>query len=465
VSGLPAYVAEAITALLAVTDTLTRLEPADVDGPQAAVVSAAIAEVTSRLGVTSARMLPVVEADGLWAVGGAKSFAQWVACNHRLGLRAARQQVRLGRALRDDLPATAQAAAAGAISVEHANVLARLGPTTERRRAVLADREDACNEAFLVRWAAGMAVDGFTTMVRHWAAVADPDADDRGYVEAAEREHLHLSRLGEGYKLDGWLTVEHGQILQAALRAATPVPAADDQRTPAQRRAQALGDLGRVFLERGLAGTGRTVRPRINVLISYAQFTALAEAAAHRVICEQGSLPGLTETALIGGRAWDGNGDAGDGDSGGGRAGPSDPSPACAQFEDGTPIPRALLDRLACDSEITRIIFGPHSQVLDVGRAERTFTGPRRDALIARDKHCRFPTCTAPPPLSEGHHVKHWRRDHGPTSVAKGILLCYHHHDLVHRKGIEIERRGDTWVFIDRHGREITDDMPPRESA
>ena len=200
------------------------------------------------------------------------------------------------------------------------------------------------------------------------------------------------------------------------------------------------------------------MRPRINVLISYQQFTALAQAAANRRTPEQGALPGLTEAALIGGRARDGNGDAGDGNSGGGRAGPSDPSPACAQFEDGTPIPRALLDRLACDSEITRIIFGPHSQVLDVGRAERTFTGPRRDALIARDKHCRFPTCTAPPPLSEGHHVKHWRRDHGPTSVANGILLCFHHHDLVHRKGIEIERRGDTWIFIDRHGREITDD-------
>src|SRR5215213_4994159 len=384
VSVLPSPVADAVTALLAASAAVARLNPADLDGPQAAVVAKVAAWVAGQQNATAARMLPVVEADGLWALGGARSFAHWVAREHRVSVRTARTLVRTGRALRDDLPATAQAAVAGQVGWESAQILARLAPTTEQRRAVLADPDEPCNEALLVRYAGEMAVDGFTKMARHWAAVADPDADDRGYVEAAEREHLHLSRLGEGYKLDGWLTVEHGQILQAALRAATPVPAADDQRTPAQRRAQALGDLGRVFLERGLAGTGRTVRPRINVLISYQQFTALAEAAAHRSTPQQGALPGLTETALIGGRARDGNGHAGGGHPGGGEdaghghtAGDrdSDPSPACAQFEDGTPIPRALLDRLACDSEITRIIFGPHSQVLDVGRAERTFTG------------------------------------------------------------------------------------------
>jgi hypothetical protein len=37
--------------------------------------------------------------------------------------------------------------------------------------------------------------------------------------------------------------------------------------------------------------------------------------------------------------------------------------------------------------------------------------------------------------------------------------LCYHHHDLVHRNGIEIARVNGTWVFTDRHGREIRDDL------
>ena len=124
-----------------------------------------------------------------------------------------------------------------------------------------------------------------------------------------------------------------------------------------------------------------------------------------------------------------------------------------------------MLDRLACDSAINRVIFGPRSQILDVGRAERTFTGPRRAAIIARDKHCRYPGCTAPPVLCECHHIRHWARDHGSTAVNEGVLLCWHHHDLVHRRHIEIHRRRTHWVFTDHHGHEITTDHQRRAPA
>ena len=100
---------------------------------------------------------------------------------------------------------------------------------------------------------------------------------------------------------------------------------------------------------------------------------------------------------------------------------------------------------------INRYVFGPDSEILDVGRAERTFTGARRSAIIARDKHCRYPGCTAPPAISEGHHVKHWSRDHGDTSVANGILLCWFHHDHVHKRNIDIRRANGEWIF-ERNG-------------
>ncbi len=102
------------------------------------------------------------------------------------------------------------------------------------------------------------------------------------------------------------------------------------------------------------------------------------------------------------------------------------------------------------------MIFGPRSELLDVGRAERTFTGPRRKALIARDKHCRFPGCTAPPVLCDGHHIDEWVRDHGNTDVARGCLLCTFHHQFVHRNDVVIVPRGKDLIFTDRHGREIT---------
>jgi hypothetical protein len=53
--------------------------------------------------------------------------------------------------------------------------------------------------------------------------------------------------------------------------------------------------------------------------------------------------------------------------------------------------------------------------------------------------------------------VKHWGRDGGETSVANGIMLRWYHHDHVHRRGIEIHRRGHRWIFTDAAGQEIHD--------
>lgn len=119
------------------------------------------------------------------------------------------------------------------------------------------------------------------------------------------------------------------------------------------------------------------------------------------------------------------------------------------------PIPRSMLARLACDSEVTRVVFGPASQVIDVGRAERLFNGPRRRAVIARDVHCRYPGCSAPPALCEIHHVTPWAKL-GSTDTNDGILLCWHHHAHVHRENVTISRnRTGLWVFHDRHGQAV----------
>jgi hypothetical protein len=433
-SRVPGDTAAKVAALLAAAEALCAIDARQLDGAGAVQVDAALTRVISRLAAQDARVLAVVEADGLWAVGGGRSISSWVARRHGVGAHTAQQQVRLARAFRDHLPTTAAAATAGEITVEHAHVLATLAPTTDVRRAVLADHEHPANEAFLVEQARLWGVDEFRRVVRRWAALADPDADDRGYVEASDRECLELSRVGAGYHLAGSLTIEHGQALTAALRAVTPVPAVGDDRTTTQRRAQALGDLARVVLDHGLAGTGKAVRPRIDVLVSYETMRDLVARAAADGTDEPatGLAPGLTPRTVA---------DA-------------------ARFEDGTPVPRVLLDRLACDGELNRYVFGPASEILDVGRAQRTFTRSLRAAIIARDKHCRFPGCTAPPALCEGHHIAHWSRDHGDTSVDNGILLCWHHHDHVHTRSIAIRRRGSRWVFIDAIGHGLPDACP-----
>jgi hypothetical protein len=101
-----------------------------------------------------------------------------------------------------------------------------------------------------------------------------------------------------------------------------------------------------------------------------------------------------------------------------------------------------VLRRLACDSAVTRIVFGPDGAVLDVGRAQRTVTGQMRRAVIARDQHCVYPGCDQPPSRCEVHHaVTHWA-DGGGTSVSNSALLCWYHHQLVDTRGITMHWTG-----------------------
>src|SRR5690625_7431024 len=74
---------------------------------------------------------------------------------------------------------------------------------------------------------------------------------------------------------------------------------------------------------------------------------------------------------------------------------------APATFADGTPIPYGQLAKLLCDGEFHRVVFGPEGQVLDSGRTERLFTPAQARAIIARDRHCQYPGCAAPPGIGE----------------------------------------------------------------
>ncbi|WGY00811.1 DUF222 domain-containing protein [Nocardioides sp. QY071] len=88
--------------------------------------------------------------------------------------------------------------------------------------------------------------------------------------------------------------------------------------------------------------------------------------------------------------------------------------------------------RMACDAEIIPGVLGAHGQVLDVGRAQRLVTAAIWTALLIRDRHCAFPGCTRMPLACDAHHVVHWA-DGGPTSLDNLVMLCRHHHVLIHQ--------------------------------
>ncbi|NNF17954.1 MAG: DUF222 domain-containing protein [Gammaproteobacteria bacterium] len=96
------------------------------------------------------------------------------------------------------------------------------------------------------------------------------------------------------------------------------------------------------------------------------------------------------------------------------------------------PVPAA--QRLCCDAAFVPASEDHEGNVLDVGRRTRKIPTAMRRALDIRDKGCcRFPGCTNTSFL-HGHHIKHWANG-GKTSLDNLVLLCWHHHNLVHEGG------------------------------
>ena len=112
------------------------------------------------------------------------------------------------------------------------------------------------------------------------------------------------------------------------------------------------------------------------------------------------------------------------------------------------PVSIATVERHACAAGLVPILFDGVGQPLDVGRDQRLFTSRQRIALAARDGGCRFPGCDRPPSWCEAHHIEHWYRDDGRTDVADGVLLCRHHHLLVHNNGWRVVRDGGDYSVI-----------------
>ena len=111
------------------------------------------------------------------------------------------------------------------------------------------------------------------------------------------------------------------------------------------------------------------------------------------------------------------------------------------EMEFAPPISSATVQRLACDSSVTRVLLN-ESVVIDVGKAERTIRGARRRALNARDLHCRWPACERPAAWCDGHHIVFWANG-GSDDLENLVLLCQRHHRMVHEGGWHLVRRGD----------------------
>jgi hypothetical protein len=232
-------------------------------------------------------------------------------------------------------------------------------------------------------------------------------------------------------RVDGDLDPETGETLLTALSAVLDAesrsgPDLTDDRTPAQRRADALGEICRQWLDLADRPTVAGERPHVTVTV---------DAAALRGPDEKDATPGAEAIDAIGatGEA-DGIGRT---DATGGLSEATSTIGSrqrASEFDHVGPIQPTIARQMACDASIIRVVMSGLSEPLDVGRRTPVVSVAMRRAVIVRDRHCRYPGCDRPHTWCDAHHVVHWA-DGGPTALPNLLLLCRRHHQLVHQRG------------------------------
>ncbi len=372
-----------------------------------------IAELSAHLDAATARLLELIrqfDARGGWNTG-FRSCAAWLSWRVGLDLGAARERVRVARAL-GTLPLLAQALARGELSYAKVRALTRVAtPETEAR---LLGVGRAGTAAHVER------------IVRGWRCV------DRR-AEARETKHRHTSRALRVYQDEDGMVVVRGRLEPevGALVLQALAAARESLYQRARERDRASTGFGNVSAE-----TPTVTQQRADAL------ALLAETARHHGL-DPGA-PGERYQVVV-------HVDA-----------PvlADPEqPGQSVLEGGTHVSAETSQRLACDASRVVMRHDGEGRLLEVGARTRTIPPALRRALHHRDQGCRFPGCGLR--FTQGHHLRHWAHG-GPTTLSNLTLLCRRHHRAVHEEGYQVARLPDgTLQFRRPNGHPLPEVPPP----
>jgi len=124
-----------------------------------------------------------------------------------------------------------------------------------------------------------------------------------------------------------------------------------------------------------------------------------------------------------------------------------------AAIEGGCELAPETVRRLACEASI-QVVTNQGGKSIGVGRKTRTPPPWLRRLAVKRDGFCRFPGCERRRHLHT-HHIRHWTPHKGPTELDNLLMLCTHHHRLVHEGGWDIRGKPDReLVFVRPDGRD-----------
>ena len=439
-------------ALRQLADLAEQGDPADLPDASVAELVLAAASASGRVDALLTRATGVLDAKTVWRGDGARSCGGWLSVRTELSRARAGGIAGSARDLR------------ACPYVEAASLAGRIGTAKVR---LLLDARDVYPDLFaqweqrLVGWIEPLTVAQAAKATADWAvrAEATREADERDAAgddpdgapepDPSLANKLHLSSSLEGrWALDGDYDPVTGAELHGAVQAWIDrqfdqgTYRNDDGLTLSQRRAAALAALA---LRGALPGQTKHGDPRPSVAIRI----------------DSRTLDGEPVTDL------------------------DDLRTRCCSLEDATPIPRASAERLLCTARVqamvVRIAQDGAIETLGITDLLRGANRKQRRALRNRDGGCAFTGCTAPPDWCEAHHLIHWEDD-GPTLIDNLVLLCRHHHHLVHEGGWHLWRSrldGDlhlakpdgTPVPTTRHGHlidphaPVSDEPPPPRPA
>jgi len=322
---------------------------------------------------------------------GSTSPVDWVRHQCAMSGNAAARAIATGESA-EALPASVAALEDGRIGFAHLSLLAGTA-----RALAGPGAEPGFDEGPLLGLALEHSVSRFSFDCTHARHAGDAAGVLAEHVDAVEHRRLDLN-TGEDRCLNvhGRFDPVGGAVVRVFLEAICGRTGAGDERSRSRRLADAMVELASHALDHGFATERGSVRPHLQLTASVETVMGLA-----------GAPGGELEYAGV--------------------------------------VPAATVQRLACDASIRRVLLGPHSQVLDVGRARRVPSAATRAALRVRDRGCVWPGCERPASWTTAHHVLHWGHG-GVTEVPNLVLLCHRHHWSVHEGG---------WQVVRTEGREV----------
>ena len=369
-----------------------------------------------QLEVERLRRLAEIERRRLFERDGHLSAASWLVSTFKVAWGIARECARLARAL-DEMPIARAALEEGELSLSSARVLAT---AREFDHEAFAKAEEA-----LVDTARVHTVNDLSRLAGYWRETAAREKALAGDVSAVERQTLHASKTFLGrVRADADLNAETGELLLTALDAVLSSEARSqekekggehevvDERSPAERRADALSEILRQWLDLADRPVVAGERPHVTLTVGVDTVKGLAASS-----CE---------------------------------------------LEHTGPVPTETAEPLLCDCSVARVVLSGRSEPLDVGRRTSVPPPSLRRAVIVRDRHCRFPGCDRPSTWCDPPPVVHWRKG-GATALQNLVLLCRRHHRLIHHRRFRVEMVDAKPVFRRDDGTVLTtgDRAPP----